>query len=78
MPLGSLEQGKLGWVVHHGELVEQSLDHLSGLRSGADVQVLGRVFGEVEGRPPSQPPAGVIVLLRGAQALARRQRNGPN
>lgn len=78
LPLGSLKQGKLGRVVHHRELVEQSLDHLSHLCLGADVQVLGRVLGEVERRPPAQPPAGMILLLRGAQALTRRERDGTN
>lgn len=79
LPLGSLKQGKLGRVVHHGELVEQSLNYFSYLSLGTDVQVLGRVFGEVEGRPSSQPLAGMIVLLlRRAQALTRRERNGPN
>lgn len=78
LPLASLKQGELGGIVHHGELVEQSLDHLPSSCLGADVQVLGRVFGEVEGRPPSEPPARVILLRRGAQALTRRQRNGAN
>lgn len=76
--LGSLKQGKLGRVVHHSELVEQSLDHFSHLCLGADVQVLGRVFGEVERRPPSQPLARMILLLCRAQTLTKRERNGTN
>lgn len=75
LPLRSLKQGELGRIVRHSELVEQGLDHLSSLCLGADVQVLGRVFREVEGRPPPEPPARMALLRLGAQALAGRERD---
>ena len=46
----ALKQGELGRVVHHRELLQQSLDDLAGRRVGVDVQMLGRVLGKVEGR----------------------------
>ena len=46
----ALKQGELSRVVHHRELLQQSLDDLTGRRVGADVQMLGRVLGQVEGR----------------------------
>ena len=52
LPLGALKQGELGWVVHHGELVEERLNDFSHPCLGAYVQVLGSVFGEVERGPP--------------------------
>lgn len=78
LPLRALKQGKLGGVVHYSELVEQRLDYFSCLCLGAYVQVLGSVFGEVEWCPPSQPPAGRILLLCRAQALTRRERYWTN
>lgn len=70
--LGVFEQSKLGWVVHQGELVEQGLDHLSYPGLGADVQVSGRVLGQVEGRPPA-PPAALRSL---APVRRKRDRTG--
>lgn len=76
--LSAFKQGKLGWVVHHGELVEQCLNDFSHTCLGAYVQVLGSIFGEVERCPPSQPSARLIFLLCGAQALAGREGDGTN
>lgn len=76
VPLGAFKQGELGWVVHHGELVEQRLDDFSHARSGAYMQVLGSVFGEVERRPPLHPSAPLILILWRAEALTRREGDG--
>lgn len=76
--LSAFKQGKLGWVVHHGELVEQRLDDFSHTCLGAYMQVLGSVFGEVEGCPPFQPPALLILLPCGAYALTVREGDGTN
>lgn len=57
LSLSVFKQSKLSWVVHHSELVEQGLDHLSHTCLGAYMQVFGCVRGEVEGRPPSQASA---------------------
>lgn len=63
LSLGAFKQGKLGWVVYHGELVEQCLDHFSYPCLGADMQVLCGVFGEVERGPSFNPSAMLISLL---------------
>lgn len=63
------KQSKLSWVVHHSELVEQSLDHLSHPCLGAYMQVFGCVSGEVERCPPSQPSALLSLTLPAELAL---------
>lgn len=49
MALAAFKQCKLCGVVQHGELLEQGLNDLTGAGARADVQVLGRVLGQVEG-----------------------------
>lgn len=46
--LAALKQGKLGRIVDHGELLQQSLDDLAGGCPRANVQVLGCVLWQVE------------------------------
>lgn len=64
MALAALKQSKLGRVVHHGELLQQSLDDLTGGCTRANVQVLGRVFRQVERSATSNcatlPPSAVM------------------
>lgn len=46
--LAALKQSKLGRIVDHGELLQQSLDDLTSGCPRANVQVLGRVLWQVE------------------------------
>lgn len=48
LAFAALEQRELGRVVHHGELLQQCFDDLSGPCVGADVQVFDCVSGQVE------------------------------
>lgn len=57
MALAALKQSKLGGVVNHGELLQQSFDDLTGRCTRANVQVLGRVFREVERSTTFNPAA---------------------
>lgn len=80
VPLAALIQGVFGRIVHHSELVEQGLDDLSGTSAGADVQVLDRVSGQVEGG--SLLTAAVPSWTRGGDggggdAAGRGKRHGP-
>lgn len=48
LPFAAFEQRELGRIVHHGELLQQCFDDLSGPCAGADVQVFDCVSGQVE------------------------------
>lgn len=74
--LSVFKQSKFSWVVHHGELVEQGLNHLPYGCLGAYMQVLGCVFGEVERCPPSQPSPLLGLILHAADALVWREGDG--
>lgn len=46
--LAALKQGELARIVDHGELFQQRFNDFTGGGAGTNVQVLGRVFGQVE------------------------------
>lgn len=68
MALAALKQRELARVIHHGELLQQRLDDLARRCAGADVQVLGRVLGQVEGGAALH---GTALLRRALAALLR-------
>lgn len=70
------KQSKLSWVVHHGEFVEQGLNHLSYACLGAYMQVLGHVFGEVERSSPSHPSILMSFTLIAVHAFVWREGDG--
>lgn len=76
--LAAFEQGELARVVHHGELVEQRLDDLAGPRAGADVQVFGRVLGQVEGGAALHRRGPPGPLLGRGRLAGRGNGHGPH
>lgn len=78
LPFSALKQGKLGRIVNHSELVEQSFNNLTGMCAGADVEVLGRILGQIEGC--STLCRGTLLprtILRGDTSTRWRQRHRP-
>lgn len=79
--LAALKQSELAGVVDHGELFQQGLDDFASGRAGADVQVLGRVFGQVEGGAPlhtaALPGAGGVLRTAASGFLRVHDRHGP-
>ncbi len=65
MTLAALKQCKLGRIVHHSKLLQQSLDDLPSRSAWAYVQVLGCVLWQVERgatlHPASLPPSSVVA-----------------
>ena len=67
--LTAFKQSKLPRVVHNSELLQQGFNDLACPCAGADVQVFGRVLGEIEGSTAFNPTGSLAPSILCRRAL---------